>query len=530
MKSLFERTKELLCVVTRAVYYFRVQNYYKAYNAARAIVRLLQEYMPELTEQEAQEFLSVLAMALEAMEEQDGTKLADIYEEGLLTLLYQKQQKLFETSDDTLKDYWGKNRRILRARFPEIYRKVLECRDNIPDSYQLSWAKTGDLVVEVAADYGTVRINSMCNPQDEAILFAENIPDRSEYLVIGFGMGYHIPFLMERQSCRHIIILENDLNQLAIALSYRDLSVVLENNKIELVYCPVVEDYTKYLSQVKEDAKVCFWYPSVKAIADSSLREMLENYQIELSSIDNMGGILNNNFKANIQKKDKEVSCLKENFKGKKVILAAAGPSLDDNMELLKQRDTSASVLVCVGKVARKLISAGIRPDYIVMTDGLPGTKVRIQGIEECGVPLIYLSTVAARVVDAYRGERYIAFQEGFTDAEKQAKASGYPLFQTGGSVATFALDLLIQFGCQQIICVGLDMGYPGVGNKVFDKKNLRKVEGVQEEYIYTSKTLDIYRRWIENRIKGVKATELINVSNGARIHGMKEKALRQFI
>ena len=57
---------------------------------------------------------------------------------------------------------------------------------------------------------------------------------------------------------------------------------------------------------------------------------------------------------------------------------------------------------------------------------------------------------------------------------------------------------------------------------------SLRKVEGITSEYVYTSKTLDIYRQWIETRINGEKGTEFINVSKGARIHGMKEKNLRE--
>lgn len=83
------------------------------------------------------------------------------------------------------------------------------------------------------------------------------------------------------------------------------------------------------------------------------------------------------------------------------------------------------------------------------------------------------------------------------------------------------------------MICVGLDMGYPGerthaqgVGNDLADKRNLRQVEGIQTEYIYTSRTLDIYRQWIEKRILGIKGIEFVNISKGARIHGMKEEKL----
>jgi hypothetical protein len=246
-----------------------------------------------------------------------------------------------------------------------------------------------------------------------------------------------------------------------------------------------------------------------------------------------MSGILRENFNFNLEKQDEEVSALKDVFKGKQVILAAAGPSLDDNLEYLKQRDASNTILVCVGKIAKKLIDAGVVPDYIVMTDGHRKTGYRIRGIEDCGVPLIYLSTAAYNVVHLYKGKRYIAFQKGYPDAEQYAKEHGFDIYQTGGSVATFALDLLINFQCSRVICVGLDMGYPGerthaqgVGNDLADKRNLRQVEGIQTEYIYTSRTLDIYRQWIEKRILGIKGIEFVNISKGARIHGMKEEKL----
>ena len=43
---------------------------------------------------------------------------------------------------------------------------------------------------------------------------------------------------------------------------------------------------------------------------------------------------------------------------------------------------------------------------------------------------------------------------------------------------------------------------------------------------MYTSKTLDMYRSWIEKRIASEKDTEFINTSKGAKIAGMKEKSL----
>lgn len=529
---LFQSMKSLIHLVTDAIQYFRIQNFQMAYDYTKQVINLMQQCLSLLKPETAASLLPVLEMVLGEMEEQDGIRLADVLEEGLLPELYQIQTEVFESSEGVLEDYWGKSRLVLKKKSPDLYRKILEYRDSIPDNYQLSWAKTGDLVLDVLTDSGVTRLNSMYNPWNEAVLFVQNLVGEKqykEYIILGFGMGYHLEVMLKECPYEKIIVLENDLNQLAVALSYRDLSWVLEKEQVELVYCQKAEDYFRYLSEIKSGTKVGIWYPSVKTVLDSDLREALENYKLELSSVENIGSELEDNFLENIKREDTEVSVLRQDFYGKKVILAAGGPSLDEGIELLRNRNEDVR-LVCVGKVARKLLAAGIQPDYIVITDGMAKTRWQISGIEECGIPLIYLSTAACGVVGVYKGKRYIAFQEGFPLAEESAAKKSYPLYQSGGSVATFALDMLLRFECSQVICIGLDLGYPGerthasgIGSKVADTSNMRKVEGITSKYVYTSKTLDIYRRWIEKRIAGVKETELLNASKGARIHGMKE-------
>lgn len=529
---LFQSMKSLIHLVTDAIQYFRIQNFQMAYDYTKQVINLMQQCLSLLKPETAASLLPVLEMVLGEMEEQDGIRLADVLEEGLLPELYQIQTEVFESSEGVLEDYWGKSRLVLKKKSPDLYRKILEYRDSIPDNYQLSWAKTGDLVLDVLTDSGVTRLNSMYNPWNEAVLFVQNLVGEKqykEYIILGYGMGYHLEVMLKECPYEKIIVLENDLNQLAVALSYRDLSWVLEKEQVELVYCQKAEDYFRYLSEIKSGTKVGIWYPSVKTVLDSDLREALENYKLELSSVENIGSELEDNFLENIKREDTEVSVLRQDFYGKKVILAAGGPSLDEGMELLRNRNEDVR-LICVGKVARKLLVAGIQPDYIVMTDGMAKTRWQISGIEECGIPLIYLSTASHSVVGAYKGKRYIAFQEGFPLAEESAAKKSYPLYQSGGSVATFALDMLLRFECSQVICIGLDLGYPGerthasgIGSKVADTSNMRKVEGITSKYVYTSKTLDIYRRWIEKRIAGVKETELLNASKGARIHGMKE-------
>lgn len=99
--------------------------------------------------------------------------------------------------------------------------------------------------------------------------------------------------------------------------------------------------------------------------------------------------------------------------------------------------------------------------------------------------------------------------------------------FETGGSVTTTALDIALKFGAENIIFVGVDLAYTdgsshakGVGRKITSREGLRKVKSCMGTEIYTSKNLDIYRKWIERRIENVTGTVIYNTGNGAMIKG----------
>ncbi len=538
--SLLELVKKIIHIMTEAELDFRAQNHFKGYRNADLINRLLQRFLTDFQELECEEllteYLSLLELALDALEQQDSIQLADVYEEGFMPLLMQTQMILFELEENPLSDQWGKNRRLVKQKDSELYRSILEARDDIPDEYQLCWAKTGDLVLKKMVGEHWVALNSSYNPWKEAGIYRRRFFDRDKrrYIVFGFGLGYHVEHLLREKGIKEVVVVEHDIRQLAVALSYRDLSQLLQDERLKIVHTSDEKEYLDYLSKANQDTQYCIWYPSVQTIEKESLRKILEDYWIEASSTENMIQLLQNNFEENRKKSDKEVTVLKEKFYGKTVIIVAAGPSLDDNIHELRIRNREETVLICVAKVAAKIIDAGVEPDYIIMSEGMPGARWQTKGIEDCQIPFIYISTLAANIVDEYNGPRYIVYQQGFEPATTYAGEQGITLYQSGGSVSTLALDIGIRMGCKKIICVGLDLGYPneqthgqGVGRKIADVSQLRKVEGIYSEYVYTNKPMDIYRKWIERRIKGEKTIEFINASQGARIHGMKEMGLK---
>ncbi len=150
---------------------------------------------------------------------------------------------------------------------------------------------------------------------------------------------------------------------------------------------------------------------------------------------------------------------------------------------------------------------------------------------------MIILSTAPEKCLEGYKGDVYVAYQEGYQPAYEFARENGYTVFQTGGSVVTLAVDMAIRFGAKDIILVGVDLAYTGgqshangVGRRIAKGIDLRKVLSVSGDYIDTSRNLDIYRKWIESRIGDVKCQIVYNTAKGARIKGTVEKKLNELV
>lgn len=545
MRKLLEDIREISHFVTQAVYFYRKQNYAKGHMLSTTVVNRVEKYFYDAEEagftESASFLLPVWNNLLEATENGDEICLADIYDNQLMPALFEIQSCLLNELGGEPIVYWEDNMNLLKDKDIELFEILKDATENENREYILSFANTGDAVLSVGTEqYGKVMLSSCINPWQEAVVYGDSLNDKiaRRCVIFGLGMGYHVRYIASLPYFREIIVLESDLEQLRICMMYTDMKNLLSKKKVKIILCNKVTDYSEWLKENSKEEDIIYkiWYPSIKTVEDDTIRELLENYWINISSADNLGNVLLSNFERNQELADEPVDVLQKDFKDKDLVIVGAGPSLDDSLDYLRKFSSKENVrIICVGKAAKKLISENIMPSYIVMIDGKAGTRWQIKGIENCGVPLIYLSTVAHNVAADYKGKRYIAYQEGIELSKEYADKNNLMIFQSGGSVATFAIDMAIHMKCLRIICVGLDMGYTGdnthaggIGRKIKNKKSLRKVEAVGGGEVYTSKTLDIYRRWIERRIENVKNIKFINASSGARIHGMEEKSLKE--
>ena len=544
MKRLLEEAREMLRLVTQAVYFYRKQNYIKGNMYTMGLTRhggQFFDYAEETGFNEGIELLlPIWKELLEVLENGNQTYLADIYGNKLIPALFDIQSCLVKALDNGPLVYWEDNINVIKDKDITLYNILRDAKENETRNYIFSWAQTGDAILSVETEqYGQVPLASSVNPWEEAVIYGDglNSAQAKRCVIIGLGMGYHARYIAASSYFKEIVILESDLEQLRICMMYTDMQGLLSDSRVKVVLCCKAEDYSKWLKEDEDNSTTYkIWYPSVKTIEDNAIRELLENYWVNISSSDNLINVMLDNFENNQELGDEPLDNIKNKFKNKDIIITGAGPSLDNSIEYLhKLQGREDVVIVCVGKAAKRLISEDIVPGFIVVIDAKKGTRWQTKGIENCGVPLIYLSTAAHSLVSEYNGKRYIAYQEGISPSKEYAEKNSLLSYQSGGSVATFAIDMAIRMECKNVICTGLDMGYPGgnthaegIGRKLHDKKNMRRVKSIDGGMVYTSKTLDIYRRWIERRIENVDKIRFINTSNGARIHGMEEKSIKE--
>lgn len=479
MKNIYLDLCEGLSLVDKISECLYVQDYYNAMNGNIKIIGLLKEIIEYLKDDELlkNDVTNVIFKMHICQNNDDYIGLADIYSYELKRVMYCVRDKIKGTFVYDMCDYYEYNYNNASSGI----KKILE----------------------------TYNIND-----------ADNIPD--EYTLIENDIGgYSIK--------KHIY--EPDINILKIGFHYTDMKELLVDKRVHIEYDPVLE---KFARDVDSSWTVIVHRPTMKSIDNKDIRESLEDFFIKQSSVFSQKKLLDNNFYYNLKHNNNYhyVDELYTQFLNKKVVLVAAGPSTEKAIskgEIIKYRE-NGYIIVCVGTILKLLDMYNNKPDYVFMIDAQSSMINQIKGVNTEKYNLIYFPTLSMNVVSEWKGDRYMALQMGYEPSEKLSLSKGLMLFDTGGSVSTFAIDLLLRFHCSEIVCIGLDLAYvddkrhAGESTKVNNMDDrLREVACVRGGRIKTSKNLDNYRKWIEKRLydREEKDVILINKSEGAYIKGM---------
>ncbi len=477
--------------IQEIIYYLHIQDYAEG---TFRFTKLLQELQKD-SDISAQ--IPILNEMMQALEKVDMVLLADLLEEALLPLI---------------KDMVVPKEPIVRG------------------NYCLESTSSGGLTVRHLPT--NLYLHGNCNPMEEARILVQHCfdPKKENYAVWGIGLGYHIVRLYEAaKGAVRIIVFEEDEEMLKLAAECGILDHI-PAERITYVLDKTGEEFARYLSQhdTRHDTGILLHFPSIKKIQDKLLKDRMSSFFLGWNSMINARKSLTINFRSNEKYCSHNVDEIEERINNREVVLVAAGPSLDNSMEFLREA-SKEKVIVAVARVWKKLFDEGIVPDYVVTMDAHEITMRQLEGLDNEDVPLIVDSTAYWGMAANYGGEKYIAYQKDYENAERRAKESGHRIYETGGSVLTLCLDIVLQLGANAVYFVGADLAYPGgwshVGGTMnrtkMDTSGMKPIEAVDGNIVYADYSLIGFRKWIEGKIREYPQVKFYNLSNcGAKIAG----------
>ncbi len=424
---------------------------------------------------------------------------------------------------------------------------------------QMSTAENGSpTAIFQLSDGRRIFLHSRFDPEAEACFLIEKIPIREQtlYVVLGFGLGYHVKELLGRiPSNSHVLVMEPATEQLSTHLLdyYRKKGEAwIQDDRLSFHSHYDPETVPMFLADafIRHRAlslSIFMHIPSAstnEAFYRGLLKEIQEKFPVYLEGhIDANDIVLENNlsnFWANLPVtwQTPHISHLKRRWEQYPAVIVAAGPSLTKELERLRQAQGKV-LIVSVGTSAGILMKHGVRPDFVVSVDPFEANMSHFRNWDNSSVSLIYYHRIWRGIPPMYNGPKY-----WFTmDDEPPIPLSGIQgsnEFWRGGTVAFTALQVAHYLKADPIILAGMDFAlldgrthaedaaHSGVlDEEITLSERFFRIPGVSGDQVVTHIVYYSYLLYIQDYIQRHPQTRHINTSStGAKIHGTIEKSL----
>jgi len=426
------------------------------------------------------------------------------------------------------------NKKILAERFPELLSLV----EGFQKARVLSAAATEESL------YGK-------EPETQLQDWLEGFEpkDGTLWAVSGFGYGLHIQKLLAAMGeAENLVVVEPDLATLALALAEKDVSALLDDERLHL--CLIAQGFNPFaffddvhFHTIRELG--FFLYPPAHARMESAfngffprLKEAFAlakiNYDTNVKDAEKNQSNLFENLPVLLPAPD--LSVLKDKFAGRPMLLVGAGPSLDGAEDFLREAARHALVL-CGNSSVEKLLGLGIRPDLVVIVD--PG-GCTLSALKDLNVSDLHLACTwyaFPKTVELFEGRLFSWSSQHQTVNTLRSRLGlppATPLLEKG-TVSASILEMGTFLGCDRICLVGQDMALTQEGlthtedsfykdleeYRQVDTADLPRIAANNGEKVPTTDAYLAYLRIIEERVAAHPTVVFRNVAaTGAKVAG----------
>ncbi len=419
-------------------------------------------------------------------------------------------------------------------------------------SFKILKAKDGNDTLVYMDDRKRYFLHSSYYPDKEAKEWVDDIEidDESILIIYGVGLGYHINYLVSRLSPNNkLILIEPSNNIFQFALNNGCYNRFKNRENIYFIVGEESEEKLNIILQFyipwdnfenvvyKEFKQYPIVFREYYDKFNKCLLETINSMRINRNTALYFAEQWQSNFMENLEFvfRSVPVKSFFDVFKKIPAVIVSAGPSLDKNIEQLKEVKGKC-VIICVGTALKALLQKNIEPDFVVSIDG--GEK-NFEHFDGCKInsPLVYDLTLYPKILKEYEGPLIIAeIASIYTKLFKDKLSLDFGKLSAGPSVANLSLDFAYMLGCNPIIFIGQDLAYldnrTHASGTTYEKDRIKEnsdekeyiyVYGNYEEKVLTDRVLLSFKTWFENYIYGHQDRIYINATEGgALIKGTK--------
>ncbi|EAK5229692.1 motility associated factor glycosyltransferase family protein [Campylobacter jejuni] len=375
----------------------------------------------------------------------------------------------------------------------------------------------------------------------------------------GFGNGMLYKTLCKNKNHKHIVVFEDNLEILTLALHLTDFSTELKSEKLILFYTP---------NLTTAQLNTLFTYPNIynclkiyQLHIHSHFYERLYSNQIKnlnakiieiikflvlnygnspkdsligiKHTLNNLPKLLTHGVFQNLLKERKG--------KVKNAVIVSTGPSLIKQLPLLKKYSHKMTVF-CVDSSYAILAKSNIKPDYVLSLERIDYTSELFNNnFQEFDKNILFIiASLTHKNTLNYleKNNRTYMLVHRPLESATMLKLDEFGYIGVGHSVANMAYELASALRHENIILIGQDLAYDNDGNshpkdylyleKADTKDNTSTLAYGKNGKVKTTLTWNLFRQDFEKDIFWTKEKLNINTYNctegGAHIEGTLEK------
>lgn len=410
---------------------------------------------------------------------------------------------------------------------------------------------------------GDVPLESIENPIEETFYNVQaNIKSNMEkfdfIVVFGLGVGYLLDYVFEKYKSR-IIVIEPDINVIRAAFEIADYVKYLESGRVFMTTS--FEDVYSFISQkylINDKIEIVF-LKSYMQLYPEEIKDFTEKiYETCSLKITDINTIRRNaktwvyssiNFIKN-SGQTYPISLLNNKFEKKPALIVGAGPSLKDNIDLIKKY-SDRLIIFAVNRALDCLLDHNVIPNFGIFTD----SNFILHTFNTNNEKLMDMNYIVdiksdAEVYNLAKKRCFVYYPNNFDLAVKISEINNFvELYDIAGTSTISAFNCAKNLGCKNIILCGVDLAFKGdipyatdsyKGHIIVEKDRVRTattekkfvyVDSVTGERVKTREDYAVFIKQFEKFIKMNPQLKIYNITSfGALIRGAENNNLNDIM